>query len=455
MDLEINDHWSLSNNLNFTKGDADTLGLVPFGAAVNVGEFIANPSDNANLAVTGPLVGAVTGRAIDDSEYIQQLGVWEVRKQIQSATNNLALTGSYDAFDLTVGYYTATLSVDEQWALGNQKFYVVEQGGEALSGDSIACNSDAIDSCTWNYDIDATGDTRSDALYFSATFRVSEVLDLDVGVRNETHDVEYTVDEGRDGVITKFVEYSESETSYTVGANYSFSDEQGVFARYSLGYKFPYFDDFRDNYDAYTFGDRLLNEVEQLEFGYKASFDNFSAYATVFAAEVLGNSITPQPGDVGDRFGNESYGIELDGKWFHDSGFSLALNATFQETEITNTADPLLEGNQAPRQPNDQIRLTPSYDFDLSGDVSATVYGTASLIGERYSDLTNQVPLDSYEKLDLGAIINVGDNLSFQIAGDNITDEQGITEGDPRDITAPSGRFIMPRNIRFSISYQL
>ena len=124
-----------------------------------------------------------------------------MRKEIESFTNNLALTGNYDRFDVTLGYYTATASVDEEWALGNQDYYVIEQGGEILDG--IACNDPEVDSCPggFNYDIDADGDVTSNAVYAVANFRVTDTLSLDVGVRGEQHEVDYSVDEGLDGVL--------------------------------------------------------------------------------------------------------------------------------------------------------------------------------------------------------------------------------------------------------------
>ena len=44
--------------------------------------------------------------------------------------------------------------------------------------------------------------------------------------------------------------------------------------------------------------------------------------------------------------------------------------------------------------------------------------------------------------------------LSGLALTDNLTDEQGITEGDPRNADAPNGRYIMPRTTRLSISYE-
>ncbi|GAA6151522.1 TonB-dependent receptor [Pseudoteredinibacter isoporae] len=448
-DFDINDNWSLSNNLNVTQGDADTLGFVPNGGAVNVAQLLANPSADASAVVVGDITGAVTGNAISGDRYLQQFGVWEVRKDIESFTNNLSLTGSYDAFDLVLGYYTATTSVDEFWSLGNQKYYVVGQGGERVNG--IACNAADVDSCGWNYDIDATGDMTQNAIYTTVTYRFNDDLSVDLGVRNEEHDVEYSVDEGLTGNISKFVNYNETKTSFTLGANYALNDDQGLFARVSKGFKLPYFDDFRDNYGAFQNGEDLIKEVKQFELGYKASFETVSAYLTFFGNEVIGDTFVAQPGAPAQVFTNEAYGLEVDVKWVHDSGFSLLANATIQETEITES--PNNNGNEAQRQPPYQIRLSPSYDFDLSDGMSATLYGTLTAVDDRFSDNGNTVVLPAYEKVDLGVIFYPNEQLSVQLLVDNVTDEEGLTEGDPRNPSAPNGRYILPRTTKFSISY--
>ena len=448
-DIEVSDNWSLSNSLNLTDGNADTVGFVPQGGAVNVGALLADPTLDTAAVVTGPLTGLVTGNAIAASEYIQQFGTWEVRKQIESFTNNLAFSGSFEQFDVTLGYYTATTSVEEFWTLGNHEYYVVGQGGEQVVG--IACNDPSVDSCSWNYDIDGSGDATSNALYASATFRATETLSLDVGVRNENYEVQYSVDEGLDGIITKSVDYDETETSYTLGANLAISEDQGVFARFSSGYRFPSFDDFRDNFDAFQGGEDLIREVTQFELGYKASFDNLSAYLTLFGNEVKGDSFTAIPGGPSEVFTNEAYGLEIDARWLHESGFSLVLNGTIQETEISVSTDN--EGNEAQRQPGYQFRLSPSYDFELGDGMSGTVYGGISLVDDRFSDNGNTVVLPGYEKFDLGLIVNTSENLSLQVVFDNITDEEGLTEGDPRSVGAPNGRFILPKNVKFSIGY--
>ncbi len=433
LNIDLTENWSLSNSLNFTSGDADTVGFVPNGGALTVSDLLGAPT-----------TGAVTGRTIGESEFVQQFGTWEVRKQIESLTNNMAFSGRYENFTVVLGYYTAATSVEEFWALGNHQYYVVEDGGELITG------AECVDSCGWNYDIDASGDSTDNAFYSTLSYDVSSDLSLDVGVRTETHDVEYSVDEGLTGSISKFVKYDESKTSYTLGANYALDEYSGLFARVSRGYKFPYFDDFRDNYGDYTSGDDLIKEVNQFELGYKVVHENLSAYLTFFGNEVSDSSVT-LPGTPAVDATTEAYGLEIDAKWVHDSGISLLVNATIQETEIVEGDANI--GNESQRQPGYQVRLSPSYDIQLSDSMSATVYGSLSVVDDRWSDSANSVELAGYEKVDLGVILNASENLNIQLVMDNVTDEKGVTEGDPRNPDAPNGRYIMPRNIKLSVGY--
>lgn len=432
--LDVSDNWTLNNSMNLTDGDADTVGFVPEGGAQTVGDLLGTST-----------TGAVTGRTVSESEYVQLFGTWEVRKNIHSFTNNLALSGSFDQFDVVVGYYTAAVSVEEFWSIGNQQYYVVENGGERITG------ADCVDSCAWNYDIDASGDSTDNALFATVDYRINDTLSVDLGLRNESHEVEYSVDEGLTGAISKYVQYDESKVSSTLGVNYMLTDDTGVFARVSSGYKFPYFDDFRDNYGAYEAGEDLIKEVSQFEFGYKASLDTLSAYLTFFGNEVKGDTFVARPGAPAQTLTNEAYGVEIDTRWQLDNGFSMLVNATLQSTEITESAEN--QGNESMRQPAYQVRLSPSYDVELGQNLSATFYGALSVVDDRWADNGNEVVLPGYEKVDLGVMLYPNDNLDIQIALDNITDEEALTEGDPRNPSSPNGRYIMPRSIKFSVGY--
>jgi outer membrane receptor protein involved in Fe transport len=223
-----------------------------------------------------------------------------------------------------------------------------------------------------------------------------------------------------------------------------------AFGRINSGSKMPYFDDFRDNRNAFQNGNDLIQSVDQYELGFKWVTDFVSLYATGFYTEVDPTFFVAIAGGGATIQTQESTGVELDAIWDTDTGFTLSLNATIQDSEIKSGPN---NGNETQRQPGWQLRLTPSYAFE-AGAINGTVYGTISAVDDRWGEPENVNTLKGYEKLDLGVIVRINEAFSVQLSADNITDEDALTESDPRTISAPNGRYIMPRTFEFSVGYE-
>lgn len=449
--LDVTDDWQLTNRASYTSGNADTLGLVPQSDPIQISALLADPSLDPAAVIVGPIEGSVSGRSIADSEYIQQFGAWEVRKDLEAFVNDLSLERNWDWGTVTVGYYAASASADDLWTLGNQRYEVIQANGEVVTG--IECNDPAIaDACGGGFDLDQTGDVTTNAFYAATTFDVGDRLTFDVGVRVENHDVEMSADFDQDGTINLVISTDETETSWTAAGNYRFTDEFGAFLRLNQGKKMPTFNDYRDNSAAFADGDDLIRDVEQVELGAKWVTDEISLYATGFYTTEDPTIFVAMAGTTAGVISKtETTGIEIDGNWVTDMGFNLNLNATFQSAEFDGGPN---DGNDVPRQPNWQMRLTPNYAFEIGTDIEGTVYGTLTAVDDRYSDSGNTVNLDGYEKVDLGVLLRVNERLTFQLSGDNVFDEDALTEGDPRDPLLANGRFIMPRTFRFSVGYE-
>ncbi|KZN32233.1 TonB-denpendent receptor [Pseudoalteromonas luteoviolacea NCIMB 1944] len=440
--LELANGWHFIDRFSLTQGNANTYGLVPAGNAVNLSEV----ADNGISAT-----GAVTGKEYGAETRVQDYGRWVVHKDIEAFTNDLAISKDFGTVNSAFGVYTATTSAKDWWSLGNTAYHVLAQGGEMLTG--IACN-DSVEGCGFNYDINSNGDATTLAFYTTHSYQATDSLTLDLGLRSERHEVDYSVDEGLDGIITKSVDFSARKTSWTLGADYKLDQQSGVFVRFNKGFKMPYFDDFRDNFDAYSAGDQLIKEVAQSEVGYKFMGENMDFFATIFANEVKGESFSVRPDLPAQRFTTEAQGIEVDFNYNHESGFSVNLNGTLQNSEVAQSPDASLTGKKSQRIPDWQLRITPSYEFELN-DMFATVYGTFSAVDSRFSDIQNtpSAVLDGYEKIDIGFTLEPSEQVQLQIAIDNLTDEQGLTEGDPRNPAAANGRYILPRSVKFSVAY--
>ncbi len=436
---EFGDGWTVRDRFSFTKGDANTYGLVPDGGAVTAASV---------AAVTGSAVTTRGGATLGSSDYVQNWGAWIVEKEIEALTNDFSVSKSFGTHELSAGYYASSFSSDDFWTIGNFRPMQVKANGDYLATGITCANLATAGSGSgcWNYGLVSAGDGRVDALYLADSWQATEKLRIDLGVRRERFKTDYVVDDGNgypDGLAIRTTDYSHSKTSYTAGANYDLNDVSGVFVRYSRGYKFPSFDNFRENLT-----DTL--KVDQYELGYKLRSGPFELYATGFANEFKGAKFA-DVGGIQESNTNKAHGVELDGRWKSDFGLSLALNGTFQKTEIKQSSIPANAGNSAQRQPDWQIRFTPSWDVAL-GTVDATFYGTLSAVDDRYADNANTQVLKGYEKLDLGAIFRVG-AFDVQIAGDNLTDSHGLTEGDPRSTSGANARPILGRSVRLSVGY--
>lgn len=439
-DHTFDNGWQVKNRLGYTAGDANTYGLVPDGSAISA----------TSLATSlGRSVKTADGSTLGAGSYVQNYGAWVVLKQIKSLTNDLSFGKKIGNHDLTIGYFYADFSADDFWTLGNFKPMQVKQNGNYLDS-SIKCTDLATagsGSGCWAYGINSNGKSTMNAFYIADSWQATDALRFDIGLRHQKNHTNYIVDSGPgypDGTYDPRIRDNRSKTSYTVGADYKLNASSGVFGRYSVGYNMPTFDNFRENQTD-------TSKVIQYELGYKLRNGPFDLFATAFHNRFEGAKF----GGVGGKpevNTNEATGLEIDGRYRTDFGLNLALNATFQDTEIVTSSDPASVGKNALRQPKMQLRVTPSYDFKI-GSINSQIYGTVSAIGDRFNDNPNTVTLKGYTKIDAGMNFEIG-KVIVTISGDNLTNEHALTEGDPRIVTAANGRPIFGRSYKLSLGYK-
>lgn len=444
-DYDLGNDWTVRDNLSYTKGDADTYGFVPNGNPMSVSALRSKLGGSPIMTVGGQTL---------TSGYVQSYGSWVVQKKIESFTNDISLTKNIEHHSLTIGAYQAYWTTDDFWTLGNHILINDIANGDIIAGvpaDSVAGS--------WNYGLNEAGDARVFAVYAGDSWQINDKLRFDLGLRYHFFNLNFTLDAGAvpDGVIDMTASLDGSDWAGTAALNYAVNPDFGLFVRGTKGVNFPWFDNIREGssykLESGTVQDGTLssNLFNQYELGLKYQHDIFSLFLTGFL-----NTVELFDGGVGSTFAaallkTRTFGAEVDGG-LSINNFRVNLIGTYQNGEITESTDKTAEGNKIWRQPDFQARISPSYNFQLAQNLTAVLFGAFKYVGSRWNDRDNSYQLDSYTKLDFGLNIVTASGITFGASADNLTDSEGLTEGDPRDPLAKNGRPLLGRSFLFSIS---
>ncbi|MGP8331800.1 MAG: TonB-dependent receptor domain-containing protein, partial [Methanosarcinaceae archaeon] len=436
--------WMVSDVLTYSSGDANTFGFVPNG----------NPIQVSALGLD--TVRTRGGEILGGSEYVQNYGYWVVMKKLESINNDISLNKVWNDHNITLGLYQARWSSNDFWTLGNHvPVHNVTNGDlleEGITADSLYNHGGGE---SWNYGLQSAGDARVFAVYGADSWQIIPALRFDIGLRYQFIDIQYSVDHGAlpDGTIDQAVSLSGKDFAATAAVNYDFTKEFGAFARYSHSYLFPYFDVIRDNKYALDKDGNIDNDgFDQSEMGLKYTSALFSLFATGFL-----NTVSVIEGGVGttreaELLSTQTFGVELEGA-LSLNNFMLRAVGTFQKGEVTDSdGDDTIVGNSIWRQPDWQLRIAPSYNLSI-GNYDAAIYSAIRMVGKRWDSSMNVFQLDPYTKIDLGAVVSTPGGMSFGVHADNLTDCEGLTEGDPRDPASANGRPLFGRSLKFSITH--
>jgi iron complex outermembrane recepter protein len=423
LDYDLGGGFEFRDRFGVTNGDLNTYGLVNDGGAVTVGQVLA-----ANPGLTS-VSTLHTNQTLASSAYVQDYGAWMALKHLNYLSNEMSVSKTIDNNAITLGYYFARFSSDDNWSIGNNE--ALEVGG---AGDLVNITATQLANAYAGgnqngspYAIQDSGTANENAVYAADSWKVTDRLRIDVGVREEMEKINFVVWGSTNGELDP----ERSAFSWTAGANYSLASDMDVYVRASEGHHLPSFDDVRSQIG--NTGPSLDEDwrVTSYEGGYKFHNHSLDADVTVFYDDVEGavyNDVLVAPTVAGSH----TYGVEFDGRWKTDYGFSIATNDVLENPTTYDPTDPNYNGKQAERIPKYQFRVTPAYKFDY-GQVKYNLYGTFSAIGQRWSDLGNTEDLPAYQTVDAGLVADY-QSFTFQVVGQNLTDSHGLTEGDPRTL---------------------
>ncbi len=473
-DYDFGNGWLISNRLLANGGDVDTNALFSGSNPATLNDELYNiPTDLGGFALpagsaTATLVG---GGAVAPEQSVIHQGWWFIHKELQNINNDFRLSKELsEGNTLTVGLYLAYYEMDDEWALGNQMFMTNEPNARPITvsyvdaGQTFLKTDDQGFLDNGGFNITQHGHAFNSAIYLSDSWRVNKWL-LDASVRYENQDATNNVcnlsnvDLDANPLTlynnavpvcngtTAVTDYDESFTSWTVGANYSFTDSMSAYVRVNSG---GHFLDFDNGIRGSTTGNTPPEqEIDNYEVGFKFQNELFYADISAYFRDFTG--LLYQPTDasgapVGVRipYGSESKGVNFIGALTPGDNFRFQVVANLLDGEytdydacvpytnvVTGNGCAVIQGQQLQRQPKERFMLTPSYRLPIGdGDISA--YVTYTYVGDHTQDQSGLQQLGTYETWDFGITANVGEHLQFALRGTNLNDELGLTESNSR-----------------------
>lgn len=493
------DGWNVTDKAAYTNENIPTIAMFSGATPQTMASFISgqiasvNSSPTVIAAAGGKLATAGTatyidnGAAVNPNDQVIANSLWIIHKQIDSFSNQLQLTKElFKDHTVTFGLYTAAYSSTDNWDIGNPILQDVSSGrpiNVTLNNGAVLTNAGGYTGGA-GYLLNENGNAQDAAVFIHDDWKVTDNLNLNAGVRTERSRVDLTTEVGGVGVNanplntynTGNSSFSAAGTtttayddqfhlnSYMFGGIYKLAKNTSVFASESYGGSTPNFDELRGTDPATP---PANTTVRQFELGIKTATPLYSAYVTLFENKfdnLFLNQIANSGAALNTVGNSHADGLTYELAVRPLQNLQIAMSGDLQRAYYTgynNTLYPDVNGNAEVRQPNEQFRLSPSYMIPM-GDNSLKFYGTWSYVGLRYSDQQNTQILPSYQTIDAGAILDIGEKLEFRLTGTNLTNELGITEGNVHGSNTGTlngqnlviGRPLFGREIRLSAEYR-
>lgn len=501
--------WLVSANLGLTTGrssfDAFYSTTNPVAATSFANGYLAAANTAFGTAANpvtriGYAIGGTSGATVYDPSAASGLvmsGQYRaVESKFYSTQGNLSVTRRFETglgtHDLKAGVYGSLYGASN---LAAYQDMLIEVAGKPRTLDLVAYSATGqiLGYVTDNGTLRATTtlnqgdvDGKVVAVYANDTWEITPGLRLDGGIRQEWYDYSGyallstgNINLGKSGTLADDAtrgftgqrvqtELKPSATNWTVGLNYDFAGNFGIYGRVSNLEVPP-----QATVALSTAPTILKTRAKQYEAGLKANFGRSYVYVTGFytkfdpfnASFVAFNPATGR-NDQSVPFIGEAVakGVEIDGRIAPVSWFDLAASVTFADPEYRNLqnssgADPsAVNGNQIIREPKLFGNVRPTFRFD-TGSGALELQGRFDFVGRRFVDLFNRTSMAGYETLGASVSYTTG-QWRLQVVGDNLTNAKGLTEGNPRTdqlagqdaSEAIYGRPVFGRNFRLVIN---
>lgn len=422
---------------------------------------------------TGPQAGQVyTGLVFTNLQFDTTF------RDVGLFVNDLKLSKEIGAVNVTAGYYTSRQKVAIDWNAWQVYAATVSRDPVPVTITSSTGQRLAVNGMTdpaflsWSWDLNYTMNSpylaiagSFDKVTWDASVRFDHIrargslyqaccgtgagLDYDGSGTIEQFEKGWFFSPTGSGFVTGGtpsgrVNYSASNTEYSLGGAYRLTDRSSTFARYSLGSRFG--------------ADRLMqiagslnpdgsltpatkgyDEVKQLEVGYKFATRDLRLYATAFDTKTDETNADLTNGQTFLR-SYHAYGVELEGNWVPSfgGGFELGGNATYTHAKIdSDKLNAAVVGERPRRQAALIWTITPQFRADRWG-AGATLQGSSAYFLANPNRTANALKQKAYTLVNLFGWYDLSDALSLSVSVNNAFDSFVVTEAEESNATPGS-----------------
>jgi outer membrane receptor protein involved in Fe transport len=491
--------WQIKEGFRYRTSDFSRSALfpnTPVAAATRIAQDVAR---GASLGVTsGRLTYVNGGQAFDVANQNGQGLVMDAALRTQDITLDETINDLRFQREIELGGQTHNVAFGIYYANAQETFFQagssvlidVQDNARLLNSQGLNAAGAVVANFTENgfsrYGTqfnNAEGESDTWALYATDEWQITDKLRVDFGARWEkiklsgrnerssTINLNQTPSFADDQAISGNGIFDALDRKFddwggSVAVNYQFQPDIGAYARYTKGFRLPSLGDFITNP---TNTAPRPSTSDLYEAGLKIAKPMFTVYLTGFLTKFDSQSFSETRFDPATNAfisrtefaSTETYGVELEGTVRPTEWFDFSFNATLQDPHLgkfifnervakvagacplasdVNTAgsDCLrardFTDHTITRTPKISLRATPGVNL-LDGRLRAEV--DLQYYGKRFSDLANTLIIPDYFLLNAQVRWNVTDQVTLYGYATNLTNEIGLTEGNPR-----AGQFI-------------
>ncbi len=443
--FDLANGWNITDKFRIASNEGRFIGMLPISELkTSPGNYTIANGPNAGQAYNGAIFSGLLfnteirdlGNVVNDLKFSKAIK--------DSEGNKTTVSG---------GLYYSKQANSQVW---NWNIYNVTADGSnpQLVNDATATNPNspitASNIAYRAWDVDYT----TVAPYFGLGYERGQWV-FDGSVRFDKLDANGYANSTNGAVLNqasrRSVNYSQNETSYSLGANYQLNKDLALFGRTSKGYSFPadrvLFDGSTNLQDASTVA---VYEVVQHETGVKYRNKGLSVFTTFFMAETKESNFDITANAGAGAFSKTEYeasGIELEAA-YRVGGFKLAGGMTYTDADIVASSNAGFVGKKPRRQADFVYQISPSYTIGAH-NFGAALVGTT----DSFSQDDNRVTMEGFQVLNAFYNYQINKDLSVLLSANNLLDEVGFTEAEPQG-TGYIGRSINGRTTKATLKYQ-